>query len=148
VAERDNQRARTRRDLVDAALGLLRQGGTPTVAEVADAAGVSRRTAYRYFTSADHLIADALLEAVRSDVEGEIDAGTGEDDDIGTRVDRLVDALHHLTVDHEHLLRQMIQFTLDRGLIEPGVPPRPSRRLEYVDKALAPLRHTLPRRPS
>jgi AcrR family transcriptional regulator len=143
VAARDNQRARTRRDLVGAAVGLLRQGQTPTVAEVAEAAGVSRRTAYRYFASADHLMVDALLEDMRSDVEGEIDAGAVEDEDIATRVDRLVDALHHLTVDKEQLLRQMIRFTLDRGPIEPGVPPRPSRRLEYVDQALSPLQATL-----
>lgn len=143
MAARDNQRARTRRDLVDAALRLLRDGRTPTVAEVAEAAGVSRRTAYRYFASADHLIVDALLEDVRSDVESEIDAGATEGEDIGARVDRLVDALHHLTVDKEQQLRQMIRFTLDRGPIEPGVPPRPSRRLEYVDQALSPLQATL-----
>jgi AcrR family transcriptional regulator len=141
VAARDNQRARTRRDLVDAALGLLSRGGTPTVVEVADAAGVSRRTAYRYFASAEHLMVDALLEAMRSDVEHELAAADG--DDIAARVDRLVDALHRLTVDKEQLLRQMIRFTLDRGPIEPGVPVRPSRRLEYVEQALSPLRATL-----
>lgn len=143
MAARDGQRARTRRDLVRAGLDLLRQGQTPTVAEVAEAAGVSRRTAYRYFAGADHLIVDALLEDMRSGVEGEIDAGATEGEDVGTRVDRLVDALHHLTVDKEQLLRQMIRFTLDRGPIEPGVPPRPSRRLEYVDQALSPLQATL-----
>ncbi|HEX2895901.1 MAG TPA: TetR/AcrR family transcriptional regulator [Marmoricola sp.] len=141
MAARDNQRARTRRDLVDAALGLLSRGGTPTVVEVADAAGVSRRTAYRYFASAEHLMVDALLEAMRSDVEHELAAAEGED--IAARVDRLVDALHRLTVDKEQLLRQMIRFTLDRGPIEPGVPVRPSRRLEYVEQALSPLRATL-----
>lgn len=143
MAARDNQRARTRRDLVDAALALLRQGSTPTVVEVADAAGVSRRTAYRYFASGEHLMVDALLEAMRSDVEHEIGAAAAEGDDIEARVDRLVDALHHLTVDKEQLLRQMIRFTLDRGPIEPGVPVRPSRRLEYVEQALSPLRATL-----
>jgi AcrR family transcriptional regulator len=141
VAARDNQRARTRRDLVGAALVLLGQGSTPTVAEVADAAGVSRRTAYRYFASGEHLMVDALLEAVRSDVEHEIDAGAAQG--IEARVDRLVDALHHLTVDKEPLLRQMIRFTLDRGPVEPGAPVRPSRRMEYVEQALSPLRATL-----
>lgn len=141
MAARDNQRARTRRDLVDAALVLLGQGSTPTVAEVADAAGVSRRTAYRYFDSGEHLMVDALLEAMRSDVEHEIDAGAAQG--IEARVDRLVDALHHLTVDKEPLLRQMIRFTLDRSPVEPGVPVRPSRRMEYVEQALSPLRATL-----
>ena len=37
----------------------------------------------------------------------------------------------------------MIRFTIDRDQIEPGVPPRPSRRLDYVEQALAPLRGEL-----
>jgi AcrR family transcriptional regulator len=141
---RDGQRARTRRELVNAALRLVDQGQTPSVAEVADAAEISRRTAYRYFPSAEQLLTEALLEGMRTHVEREIDATAAADEDIGTRVDRLIDALHHLTVDKEHLLRQMIRFTVVRGPIAPGVPPRPSRRLEYVDRALSPLREQLP----
>ena len=75
--------------------------------EVADAANVSRRTAYRYFPTGEQLIVEALLEGMRSDVESEIDAADSAAD-MAARVDRLVDALHHLTVDKEHLLRQMI----------------------------------------
>jgi hypothetical protein len=37
----------------------------------------------------------------------------------------------------------MIKFTVDRDPIEPGVPPRPARRLEYVERALAPLQGRL-----
>jgi AcrR family transcriptional regulator len=140
---RDRQRARTRRDLVSAALTLLQAGDTPSVTQVADAADVSRRTAYRYFPSAEQLITEALLEGMRTEVEQEID-GQATDDDISDRVDRLVDAVHRLTVEKEHLLRQMIRLTIDRGPIEDGVPARPSRRLEYVDQALAPLRSQLP----
>lgn len=139
---RENQKARTRRDLVAAALGLLADGDTPTVTEVADAANVSRRTAYRYFPTGEQLIVEALLEGMRSDVQREIDAADS-DEGIATRMDRLVDALHRLTVDKEHLLRQMIRLTIDRGPIEPGVPPRPSRRLDYIEQALQPLRKQL-----
>lgn len=135
---RDKQKARTRRDLVGAALDLLSSGGTPTVSEVADAAGVSRRTAYRYFPSGDQLMTEALLEGMRSEVEREIH-GDPSDDAMPSRVNRLVDALYHLTVNNEQLLRQMIRFTIDRDQIEPGVPLRPSRRLEYVEQALQPL---------
>lgn len=140
---REKQKARTRRDLVAAALALLEAGGTPTVTEVADAANVSRRTAYRYFPTGEQLMTEALLEAARAGVERDIDAGSAEDS-ITTRVDRLVEALHDLTVTKEHLLRQMIRLTIDRDQIEPGVPPRPSRRLDYVEQALAPLRDQLP----
>jgi AcrR family transcriptional regulator len=139
---REKQKDRTRRDLVAAALDLLVEGRTPTVSEVANAAEVSRRTAYRYFPSADQLMTEALLEGMRSDVERDIDGGS-PDDWVATRVDRLVNALHDLTVNNERLLRRMIRFTIDRGQIEPGVPPRPSRRLEYVEQALEPLRDQL-----
>ena len=139
---RENQKARTRRDLVAAALRLLAAGGTPTVTEVADAANVSRRTAYRYFPTGEQLIIEAALEGMRSDVEREIDTAD-PDPSIVTRMDRLVDAMHHVTVDREHLLRQMIRLTIDRGPIEPGVPPRPSRRLDYIEHALLPLRKDL-----
>ncbi|HXW80186.1 MAG TPA: TetR/AcrR family transcriptional regulator [Acidimicrobiales bacterium] len=136
---RDNQKRRTRRALVEAAARLMLAGKRPSVAEVADAAEVSRRTAYRYFPSAEQLAVEAALEALRPGMELSIDAGAA-DQGIDGRVDRLVDALHRLTLDNEPLLRQMIRFTVDRGPIEPGVPPRPRRRLEYIEHTLAPLR--------
>jgi AcrR family transcriptional regulator len=139
---RDSQKARTRRDLVDAARTLIAAGGLPSISEVADAASVSRRTAYRYFASADQLATEAVLEGLRTDVEHEIDSG-GSGEGMTTRVGRLVTALHEMTRTNERLLRQMVRFTIDRGQIAVGVPPRPSRRLEYVERALVPLRDEL-----
>jgi AcrR family transcriptional regulator len=46
---RVNQKRRTRAAIVAAAIELVEQGQSPTVAEVADAALVSRATAYRFF---------------------------------------------------------------------------------------------------
>jgi AcrR family transcriptional regulator len=139
---RDRQKERTRRDLVAAARTLVAAGAVPTVKEVADAAHVSRRTAYRYFASAEQLLTEAVLEGLRADVEHVIDAGAAGED-MSARLDRLVEAHHEVTRNNEQLLRQMIRFTIDRGQIAPGVPPRPSRRLEYVEQALAPLQDEL-----
>jgi AcrR family transcriptional regulator len=61
-AGRPNQRSRTRKDLLEAASRLMRQGRRPTVEEVAEEALVSRATAYRYFPSADALLVEAPLE--------------------------------------------------------------------------------------
>ena len=138
MASRDNQKRRTRRALVEAAGQLIAAGQRPSVAEVADAAEISRRTAYRYFPSAEQLTVEAALDATRRTMELSIDAGP-PDEPVLARVDRLVDALQQMTFQNETLLRQMIRFTIDRDPIEPGVPPRPSRRLEYVERALAPL---------
>jgi AcrR family transcriptional regulator len=139
---RDNQKRRTRRALVQAAGRLIAAGGHPSVSEVADAAEISVRTAYRYFPSVEQLTVEATLEATRQNMELSIDAGPS-DEPVGARVDRLVDALAQMTLQNETLLRQMIKFTVDRDPIEPGVPPRPTRRLEYVEQALAPLQGRL-----
>jgi AcrR family transcriptional regulator len=138
VASRDSQKRRTRRALVEAAAELITAGRRLTVAEAADAADISRRTAYRYFPSAEQLTVEAALDATRKNMELSIEAGP-TDEPVVERVDRLVDALQRMTLENEPLLRQMIRFTIDRDPIEPGVPPRPSRRLEYVERALAPL---------
>jgi AcrR family transcriptional regulator len=120
----------------------MAKGQRPSVAEVADAAEVSSRTAYRYFPNAEQLQIEAVLETLRPGMELSIDHGQpGER--IEERVDRLVEALHDLTLEHEGLLRQMIAFTVERGPIESGVPPRPSRRLEYIEHALKPLEDKL-----
>jgi AcrR family transcriptional regulator len=127
---------------VEAAGRLIAAGRQPSVAAVADAAEISRRTAYRYFPSAEQLAVEAALEATRRNMELSIDAGAA-DEAVPERVDRLVNALHRMTLENENSLRQMIRFTILREPIEPGVPPRPSRRLEYVERALTPLQGRL-----
>lgn len=139
---RDNQKRRTRRALVEAAGRLIAAGGRPSVAEVAEAAEISLRTAYRYFPSVEQLTVEATLEATRLNMELSIEAGA-DDEPVIERVDRLVDALQQMTLANETLLRQMIKSTIDRDPIEPGVPPRPARRLEYVERALSPLQGRL-----
>lgn len=135
---RDNQKRRTRRALVETAGRLIADGRRPSVADVAEAAEISARTAYRYFPSVEQLTIEATLEATRQNMELSIEAGSPEEP-VSARVDRLVDALSQMTMHNEALLRQMIKFTVDRDPVEPGVPPRPARRLEYVEQALAPL---------
>ena len=59
---RANQRRRTRKDLLEAAGRLLKDGRTPSLEEVAEAALVSRATAYRYFPSIEALLREAALD--------------------------------------------------------------------------------------
>jgi AcrR family transcriptional regulator len=142
LTARGNQKRRTRRDLVEAAGRLIAAGRRPSVSDVAEEAGISVRTAYRYFPSVEQLTVEATLEATRQSMELSIEAGTpGEP--VARRVERLVDALAQMTLANEPLLRQMIKMTVDRDPIEPGVPPRPARRLEYVERALTPLQGRL-----
>src|ERR1044071_4399437 len=59
---RTRQKQRTRDQLIAAARDLITKGDTPSVEEVAEAAGISRPTAYRYFASQAELLAAAFPE--------------------------------------------------------------------------------------
>ena len=59
---RTRQKQRTRDQLIAAARELITAGDTPRVEEVAEAAGISRPTAYRYFASQAELLAAAYPE--------------------------------------------------------------------------------------
>src|SRR4029079_4528634 len=59
---RARQKQRTRDQLIAAARELIKAGDTPSVEEVAEAAGISRPTAYRYFASQVELLAAAFPE--------------------------------------------------------------------------------------
>ena len=53
---RYRQRRRTRAAIVTAAMGLLKDGPAPSMAQIADAADVSRRTIYLYFPTLEQLL--------------------------------------------------------------------------------------------
>ena len=78
---RPAQRRRTRKAIVEATMGLLADGSTPTVAEIADAANVSVKTLFVYFRSKEDLVftdtwlLDLCLDALRGRLPG---TGPGE----------------------------------------------------------------------
>jgi len=123
----------------------MQAGRRPTVAEVADAADVSRRTAYRYFPSQATLLIEAALEGLRPTMEAAIAAGPAQPapESLEGRVDRLVTAMQRLAIEHEPLLRSMIQLTV----LEPssgGAPRRGMRRIDWIESALRPAAYALP----
>lgn len=143
--ERTNQKARTRADLLTSAGALIRAGKRPTVEEVALAAGISKRTAYRYFTSQEHLLADAALETLRPHMD-EILASASASSDVHDRVAALAVALRRLAEQHDAELREMIRASLDRGAQTVGTDAprqRGGRRLDWIRTSLDPLRGTV-----
>jgi AcrR family transcriptional regulator len=63
---RDDARSRTRERIIEGAVLAVAQSGLDaTVDEIADAAGVSRRTVFRHFASHDDLLVATINEAVR-----------------------------------------------------------------------------------
>jgi AcrR family transcriptional regulator len=145
---RDRQKSRTRTAILAAAARLLVAGREPSVAEAADAAEVSRRTAYRYFPTQDQLLAEASLEGLRPQVEAAMVAalpdGSGDGDDVAqaaARLDAVVRVLHRLTQENEPLLRTMIRLTT--GQVGRPRPPRGYRRIDWLTAAVAPVKGRL-----
>jgi AcrR family transcriptional regulator len=66
---RVNQKRRTREAIVDAAVELMDQGVAPTVAQAAEAALVSRTTAYRYFPTQESLLLEISVNLDVDDIE-------------------------------------------------------------------------------
>jgi AcrR family transcriptional regulator len=145
---RTNQKARTRAAILASAIQLIREGGRPTVEEAALAAGISKRTAYRYFTSQDHMLADAALDALRVRMN-EMFAAIAASTDVHARIATLAVALSRLTQTHEAELRVMMRASLDQGSNAlgrvPTVPARGRRRLDWIEAALQPIHDQLPK---
>lgn len=141
---RVDQKERTRAALLAAAAELIRQGKEPTVEEAADFARISKRTAYRYFVSQAHLLADASLEALRP-VMGAAIGKALSSGDARQRLAALAAAMNELAVTHEPALRMMMRAALERGLTGGPAAPRQrgQRRLDWIHTALAPVRDQL-----
>ena len=142
-AGRERQRRRTRKAIVDAAVELLERGQDPSVAEIAEAADVSRRTVYLYFPTLEHLLADAALAAARTMVEPRFELHG----DVGERVEELVRAVQQGFAETEALGRTIIRLTVGASgapSASGSAPRRGYRRVEWIERALEPLRETLP----
>jgi AcrR family transcriptional regulator len=139
---RPGQRRRTRKAIVDATARLVEQGLTPTVADIADAADVSRRTVYLYFPTLEQLLIDATLGALsQADVDRVLELPELSDD-VGARVEAVARALQSMSPDVERLGRTLIRLTVESGATGDGDVPmrRGYRRVEWIERALAPLR--------
>lgn len=142
---RANQRQRTRAALVEAASEAVRKGQTPTVEEAAEAAGVSRATAYRYFGSQQGLLLEVSLEEIAGTPKRSIPGGSVE-----TRVDAAIRGLVRMAWEHERYLRTFLMLSLEQWLQAgksgaEGYPVRKGRRLAWFEEALAPLQNLKPR---
>lgn len=132
---RANQKLRTRKDLLEAAARLMREGRTPTFEEIAEAALVSRATAYRYFPGLDALLLEAALDVAMPTAEAIFNGEAGGDPVV--RLERLDAALSRMMAANEAALRVM----LAQSLQSPGdadAPRRQNRRGPLIDEALAP----------
>ncbi|HEY9011878.1 MAG TPA: TetR/AcrR family transcriptional regulator [Devosia sp.] len=137
-------RARTRKLMLETAVALMQAGQTPSVSDVAEAAEVSRATAYRYFPSQA-----ALVHAV-------VDAGLGpilkwdsDSEDAEARVRELLALSMPRIAEFEATFRASLKLALDQwarrraGML--GSEPAFTRghRVEVLQRAITPLRKPL-----
>ena len=133
--ERVNQKRRTRAALVQAARELLEQGRTPTIADVADEALVSRATAYRYFPSQEHLLLDVVLERSIDEIDRAVAAAAGSAD-AAARIEGLVSAIQEEIAANEAGFRRLLQLSIAQSASdEPTVASIRRRAPASMDRA-------------
>lgn len=138
---RPNQRTRTRKDLLQAAAALTKNGRSPTLEEIAEKALVSRATAYRYFPSVDALLVEASVD-VATPAPDALFADETSPDPVA-RLQRVDTAVHDTVVANEPALRAMLAHAIQRGMREDEdgkLPRRQNRRTPLIEAALEPAR--------
>jgi AcrR family transcriptional regulator len=135
-AGRTRQKQRTRDQLLAAAWQLLESGDTPRVEDAAEAAGISRTTAYRYFASQAELLAAAFPETATTSLLPD-----APPDDPRERVAAVATGLVDVLDRTEHLQRTMLRLSLDSTAHD--LPLRQGRAIGWYVDALEPLRERL-----
>ena len=145
---RANQRRRTKAAIMEGARTLLREGKVPSVADAAEAAGVSRATAYRYFPTQGALVREAVdagLVRERSAWE-ELLGDAGE---LTERVQRYVSLAFDLIREDEALMRGYLLLALEQwAKLQAGEelgeePIKRGGRLEAISATLEPFTEQL-----
>jgi AcrR family transcriptional regulator len=139
---RPNQRMRTRKDLLQAASRLTKEGRTPTLDEVAEEALVSRATAYRYFPSIEALLVEAAVDIAVPE-PGELFGNDASTDPL-LRLQRVETTLYDMILANEPMLRTMLAHTIqhDMQADDAGkLPRRQNRRTPLIEAALEPARN-------
>lgn len=139
--ERVNQKRRTRSELLRAARELAEKGGLPGVADAADHAGISRATAYRYFSNSEDMLREALLDAVASGILVDLPVGDMKQESVEDRVAEVVRQVLSMVAANEPMFRSLLASSAT------GKSPskRGARRVEWLTEALRPLEATLPK---
>lgn len=144
--EGEDTKARTQRKLLDAAMQLVRRGRTPSVAEVALTAGVSRATAYRYFPNRSTVIAAVVAESLGPVRSFEPTAQDGRQ-----RVRELFNRTFPRFKEFEPHMRAALQLSLEHESLERvGLLEEPQYRRGFrrglLQRAASPLLQGLGRR--
>ncbi|QGZ35976.1 TetR/AcrR family transcriptional regulator [Stappia indica] len=140
--ERTSQKNRTREAILAGARALIERGEPVTVTAAAAESGISKATAYRYFSDPAVLTAEAgLAVEVRDYAEIVQGCDTPRDKVLAVSL-----YMFDLALAHEGAFRQFLARNLDCWLAEAGgeVPRRGARRVAMFRQALGDVRPALP----
>ena len=144
AAGRNSASARTRSLMLKTAIDLMQRGETPSVSQAAEAAGVSRATAYRYFPSQA-----ALVQAVVDEGLGPILTWDSASEDAEERVDDLLRSSSKRIADFESTFKAALKLSLEQwargraGTLGEEAPFKRGHRVDLLQKAIEPLRQRL-----
>ena len=130
--------------MIDAAARLVHEGASPSVSEVADAAGVSRATAYRYFPTQEALLAEVIVP----DLEAAL-ANEALPEDLEGRVGTAFTKIWSSNITHEAAYRTILRRGLERPPgesiehEEEAGSIRAGRRVRWLRNALEPARESM-----
>src|SRR5712692_2684489 len=130
---RIRQKERTREALVAAARQLVTEGDTPTVESAAERAGVSRTTAYRYFSSQASLLVAAHPEIATTTL-----LPASAPADVTERLEMVVARVTEMVVDTEPQQRTMLRLSLEPGAGRRELLLRRGRVIGWLEDALVP----------
>jgi len=121
--------------LIASARELVARGGrAPTVAEAAEAASISRTTAYRYFPTQK-----TMLLAAHPEVEAASMLPPDIGDDPQERLEAAVRGFLAMVVDTELQQRTMLRLSLEADAATRELPLRQGRAIGWFTEALTPL---------
>lgn len=130
--------------MLKTAIDLMQRGETPSVSQAAEAAGVSRATAYRYFPSQA-----ALIQAVVDEGLGPILSWNSTLADAEERVDDLLRSSSRRIVEFESTFKAALKLSLEQwardraGTLGEEPPFKRGHRVDLLQKAIEPLRQRL-----
>ncbi len=134
---RFRQKARTREAMIQAARAQLADGITPTVESAAAHCGVSRATAYRYFTNQRD-----LLVATHPMLDMPSLLPPAPPEDATERVLLVATRIIELIIASEAEMRMSLRLALEPATSQ-DLPLRKGRRLAWFEDALEPIRADL-----
>jgi AcrR family transcriptional regulator len=130
--------------MLDTAMNLMQRGLVPSVTDVAEAAQVSRATAYRYFPSQA-----AMIQATVDEALGPILDWQSESDDARERVADLISFAYPRIDEYEATHRATLFLAVDQwirrqaGTLGKERPIKRGHRRDLLADALKPLRAKL-----